>query len=77
MGLVLEAYTSTGYAGSVIDRRPTCGYCTFLGENLVMWRSKRQTTVVRSSFEVEFRAMDQGVCKLLRVKIIFEEDEMG
>ena len=31
----LEAYTDADYAGSVVDRRSTTGYCTFLGGNLV------------------------------------------
>jgi len=33
--VVLEAYIDAHYAGSVVDRRSTTGYCTFLGGNLV------------------------------------------
>ncbi|WJZ98357.1 hypothetical protein VitviT2T_016885 [Vitis vinifera] len=33
--LALEAYTDADYAGSLVDRRSTTGYCTFLGGNLV------------------------------------------
>ncbi|KAK0580519.1 hypothetical protein LWI29_002881 [Acer saccharum] len=72
-GLVLEAYTDVDYAGSVVDRRSTSGYCTFLGGNLVTWRSKKQNVVARSSAEAEFRAMAQGVCELLWLKIILED----
>ena len=39
-GMTLEAYTDADYAGSLVDRRSTSGYCTFLGGNLVTWRSK-------------------------------------
>jgi hypothetical protein len=56
-GLVLEAYTDADYTGSIVDRRSTFGYCTFLGRNLVTWRSKKQNVVARSSAEAEFRAM--------------------
>jgi hypothetical protein len=45
------------YAGSIVDRRLTFGYCTFVGGNLVTWRSKKQNVVARSSSEAEFRAM--------------------
>lgn len=44
-GLRLEAYTD---ADSINDRRSTSGYYT-LGENLVTWRSKKQSAVTRSS----------------------------
>ena len=33
------------YTGFVVDERLTIGYYTFLGENLVMWRSKKQSLV--------------------------------
>ena len=70
---MLEAYTDADYAGSLIDRRSTTGYCTFLGGNLVTWRSKKQNVVARSSAEAEFRAMAQGVCELLWLKIILRD----
>ena len=33
--LALEAYTNANYVGSIVDRRSTTGYYTFLGGNLV------------------------------------------
>ena len=63
--LILEAYTDADWAGSIIDRRSTSAYCTFLGGNLVTWRSKKESVVARSSVEVEFRAMAHGICELL------------
>ena len=33
--LALEAYIDIDYAGSLVDRRSTTGYCTFLGGNLI------------------------------------------
>ncbi|RVW35276.1 Retrovirus-related Pol polyprotein from transposon RE1 [Vitis vinifera] len=36
--LALEAYTDADYAGSLVDRRSTTGYCTFLGDDLrIKW----------------------------------------
>lgn len=72
-GLLLEAYTNTDYVGSIVDRRSTSGYCTFPRRNLVTWRSKKQTVVARSSAKAEFRAMAQGICELLWLKITFED----
>ena len=50
----------------------TTGYCTFLGGNLVSWRSKKQNVVAQSSVEAKFRAMATVVCELLWVNIIME-----
>ncbi|EXB89386.1 hypothetical protein L484_017352 [Morus notabilis] len=72
-GVVLEAYTDADYAGSIVDMWSTSGYCTFIGGNLVTWRSKKHNVVARSSAEAEFRAMAQGVCELLWLKIILED----
>jgi len=69
----LEAYTDADYAGSIVDRRSTTGYCTFLGGKLVTWKSKKQTVVSRSSAEAEFRAMAQGICELLWLKSILKD----
>ncbi|KAA0039144.1 Beta-galactosidase [Cucumis melo var. makuwa] len=50
--------------GSVIDRKSTSDYCTFVWGNLVTWRSKKQSVVAKSSAEAEYRAMS------LRISII-------
>ena len=71
--VVLEAYIDADYAGSPVDRRSTSGYCTFLGGNLVSWRSKKQNVVARSSAEAEFRAMAQGICELLWLRILLND----
>ncbi|CAL5375989.1 unnamed protein product [Camellia sinensis] len=71
--LHVEAYIDADWAGSVTDRRLTSGYCTFVGGNLVTWRSKKQNVVARSSAEAEFRAMAQGVCELLWIKLLLSD----
>ncbi|RDX58469.1 Copia protein, partial [Mucuna pruriens] len=66
-------YLKANYVGSVVDRRSTSGYCMFLRGNLVSWRSKKQNVVARSSAEAEFRAMAQGICEGLWMKIILDD----
>jgi len=52
--LSMKVYTDVGYAGSIVHRRSTTGYCMFLGGNLATWRSKKQN-VVASYYEVDFK----------------------
>ncbi|KAL4030935.1 hypothetical protein IC575_009190 [Cucumis melo] len=59
----IEAYTDSNWTGSVVDRKSTSGYCTFVWGNLVTWRSKKKSVVVRSSVEAEYRAMSLGICE--------------
>ena len=37
----ISGYSDSGYAGDKGDRKSTTGYCTFVRENLVIWRSKK------------------------------------
>jgi len=53
--------------------KSTSGYFTFVGGNLVMWRSKKQKVVARSSADSELRGMVQGVCELLWIKRILRD----
>ena len=49
--LLVEAYTNSDYGDSVIDKKSTSSYCTFVRDNLITWHSKKQTVVARSSAE--------------------------
>ena len=72
-GLSLEGYTDSDWAGSVIDRRSTSGYCTFLGGSLITWRSKKQKEVSLSSAEAELRALKRGVSECRWLKHLLED----
>jgi hypothetical protein len=58
---------------AVRTRCSTSGYCVFLGDNLVSWSSKRQTTVSRSSAEVEYRAVAHAVAETCWLRQLLQE----
>jgi hypothetical protein len=66
-------YTDADWVGSVTDRKSTSGYFTFVGGNLVTWRSKKQGVVALSSAEAELIGMVKGVCELLWIKKLLSE----
>ena len=69
----VEAFSDADWAGSPIDRRSTSGFCTFVGGNLVSWKSKKQNVVARSSTESEYRAMAQTTCELVWMRQLLVE----
>jgi hypothetical protein len=50
------------------DRKSTTSYCTFVGGNIVILKSKKQNAVARSSAEAEYRAMASTVSELIWIK---------
>jgi len=55
--LELCAYFDADHGSDPTDRKSVTGFCIFLGDSLIFWKSKKQSIVSQSSTEAEYRAM--------------------
>ncbi|GAV82300.1 hypothetical protein CFOL_v3_25752 [Cephalotus follicularis] len=69
----IDAFSDADWAGCPFDRRSRIGFCTFVGGNLVTWKSKKQNVVARSSAEAEYRAMASTTSELVWLQLLLSE----
>ena len=71
--LCIEAYSDTGYAGDKGDRKSTIGYCTYIGGNLVTWRSQKHKVVSCSNAKCEYRAMAETAREMVWLRSFLKD----
>ncbi|XP_028118917.1 uncharacterized protein LOC114316462 [Camellia sinensis] len=71
--LQLHAFSDADWAGDPTDRRSTTGFCFFLDNYLIAWRSKKQTLVARSSTETEYRALADTTQELVWLRWLLSD----
>ncbi|WVZ24342.1 hypothetical protein V8G54_002886 [Vigna mungo] len=69
----LQAFYDSDWAACCISRKSTTGYCVFYGNCLISWKSKKQSTVSKSSTEAEYRALASVACELQWLKYVADD----
>jgi len=68
--LELRAYSDVDHDSDPIDRKSVTGFCIFLGDSLISWKSKKQSIVSQSSTEAEYRAMSFTTKKIIWLRLL-------
>ena len=69
----IVGYCDGDRAGLPTDIRSTSGYCVFIGDNSISWKSKKHDVMAKSSAKTEYRVMALATCKLIWLKQLFQE----
>ncbi|WMV33164.1 hypothetical protein MTR67_026549 [Solanum verrucosum] len=60
----LNAFSDSDWVGCPDTRCSISGWCMFLGESLISWKSKKQDRVSKSSTKAEYRSISNACSEL-------------
>lgn len=70
---LLKVYCDIDWGACINNRRSITGYLVHYGNSPILWKSKKQATVSRSSAEAEYRAMASSVAETIWMTGLFKE----
>ncbi|GJX30973.1 ribonuclease H-like domain-containing protein [Tanacetum coccineum] len=72
-GMFLKAYSDADWAKCTVTRKSVTGYCVFLNNSPVSWKSKKQNTLSKSSTEAEYRALASVTSEVIWILKILKD----
>ena len=61
----LHGFKDFDWAGSVDNRKSTCGYLIFFGNTLISWKLSKQRTIAHSSIEAKYKTLADDTIKVI------------
>ncbi|KAL2231035.1 UNVERIFIED_CONTAM: Retrovirus-related Pol polyprotein from transposon RE2, partial [Sesamum indicum] len=71
--LQLQAFCDADWGACLDSRCSLTGFAIFLGPALISWKTKKQSTVSRSSVEAEYHSMATTSCKLQWIAYLLKD----
>lgn len=69
----IKAFCDADWAGCLDTRKSITGYCVFIGDSLISWKSKKQQTVSHSSAKSEYRSMASTCYELMWLRSLLKD----
>ena len=69
----ISTFTDANWSSCPDTRRSVTGFCVFIGNSLVSWKSKKQQTVARTSVEAKYRALAVTTCEVIWLRSLLNE----
>ncbi|KAL4574855.1 hypothetical protein LXL04_021695 [Taraxacum kok-saghyz] len=75
--LQLKAFSDPDWAGCKDTRRSITGFCVFLGDSLISWKTKKHIIVSRSSTEAEYRVIAAVTCEIVWLRHLLHDFDIS
>lgn len=69
----LTFYADADWGGDKTNRRSVYSHYLLLSGHPIVWSSKKQTVIFRSTIEAEYRAIANSICKIMWVVSLLSE----